>query len=268
MARTVDEIKKEMIDNYFGNEVVRRAYGLEEGKAYVKVGITSVLFYSVAFAIWVLEKFVEREREEIEEIVNTKMYGTIGWWHGKVLAWQDGDMTIVKDGTVGYEIVDEGKRKVAKAAIVAKDRQINIKVAKMGNEWLAPLETDERRRLESYVEDVKPAGLVASVVSLSPDELAMELWVWYDGELAEMPVVESVKSAVNDYLRGVEFDGTIYANKIMDAVRAKAGVNDCDIISLVAVSPTDGAKTDITRGYAPVSGYCKVTNTNIKMIAE
>ena len=57
MARTIAEIKQEMTDAWMAEGAVRERYGLSgsdtfEGK-FSKVSIEGLLFYVVAFGIWV-----------------------------------------------------------------------------------------------------------------------------------------------------------------------------------------------------------------------
>lgn len=267
MARTVEEIKKEMIDNYFSNEVVRKAYGIVEGETYAKIGITGVLFYAVAFGIWVMEKFVEKEKAEIENIVNTKMYGTLGWWREKVLAWQCGDATTVVNGTVGYNVVEAKKRLVKHVAVQAEDRRIDIKVAKEENKELKPLSEAERLMLEAYVEEIKPAGLISHVISQTADELTLKLSIFYNGEMSSYVIIAGVKLAINEYLAGVQFDGSIYRTKLIDAVQAINGISDCEITTLSVVG-YDMKERKVERTYLPLSGYFKIKTLTIDLIAE
>lgn len=269
--RTIEEIKKEMTDNFLKEKAVRSKYKLADnvsfGQAFSKVSLESVLFYVVAFSIWVMEKFVEKEKVEIEHIVNTKMYGTLGWWREKVLAWQCGDATTVVNGTVGYKVVDESKRLAKHVAVQAKDRQINIKVAKEENGELKPLSDAERLMLETYVEEIKPAGLSAATFSVVADEITATLDVYYEGERSGSEVELKVKSAINNYLRDVEFDGTLYRNKLIDAVQSVDGVNDCMVLAL-SIKRQDLTVIEPERAYSPMSGYYKIKKMTLNMKPE
>lgn len=267
MARTIEEIKKELVDNYVKQEVVKSKYGLTSSETINKISIENVLFYAVAFAIWVMEKFVEKEKAEIENIVNTKMYGTLGWWREKVLAWQCGDATTVVNGTVGYNVVDAKKRLIKHVAVQAEDRRIDIKVAKEENKELKPLSEAERLMLEAYVEEIKPAGLISYVISQAADELTLKLSVFYNGEMSSDAVKNGVKLAVNEYLASVQFDGSIYRTKLIDAVQAINGISDCEIVEFTAIGH-DGESKKVGRTYLPLSGYFAIKTLMIDLIAE
>lgn len=268
MARTVEEIKKELVDNYLKHEIVRSKYGFTDGETLNKVSIENVLFYVVAFSIWVMEKFIEKEKAEIEHIVNTKMYGTLGWWREKVLAWQHGDATTVINGTVSYKVIDESKRLVKHVAVQAKERQISIKVAsKTKDGELKPLAHDELINIKKYIQEIKPAGLVAQIASSNADMITMAVNVYFNGELISDTVKYNVRKVITDYFRTIEFDGSIYRNKIIDVVQTVEGVRDC-VIDVLKVRPFGGQEKDITRVDTPSSGYYEVGNLDIIMTAE
>lgn len=67
MARTIAEIKQEMTDAFMGESVVREKYGFSSTDTFdtrfSKVSIEGLLFYVVAFGVWVLEKLFDSHKK-------------------------------------------------------------------------------------------------------------------------------------------------------------------------------------------------------------
>ena len=71
MARSVDDIKKEMTDAFMADPVIREKYQLKEGdtfrSAFSLVSLENILFFIVAAAHHVVERLFEGFRSDVEK---------------------------------------------------------------------------------------------------------------------------------------------------------------------------------------------------------
>ena len=66
MARTIPETKQEMTNRFMADSAVQERYGFSSSDTFEarfsKVSIENLLFYVVAFGIWVLEKLFDSHK--------------------------------------------------------------------------------------------------------------------------------------------------------------------------------------------------------------
>lgn len=261
---TINEIKKQLTDEFMASVDVREKWQLKEGEDFEDVFKTSsvenLIFYIVASIIYLREKVQSLWLKDVEQTALATRYGTKQWWWKMALMWQDGESVEIKDnGQIGYEEEDEEKRLIKYAAVVSEGRAVYIRVAKVVNDELAALSGDELGRFQDYIEDIKPLGIMAIGQSFEACKINITATVYYDGERLSSEVESACKMAINEYFNSIAFGGIVFKNKITDAVQGVEGVSD---ITLGSITYDDNGRTGtLGRYYQAEAGYYKADIT-------
>lgn len=268
---SLSDIKKQLTDEFMANETVQQKYGFVAGDnfddKFRPASMTNIIFYIVAFVIWLRETALDSWRSDVDATAVATRYGTKEWWHKIALAWQDGDITSVVDGGVTYAVIDETKQKVKFCAVIEDGRTLYLRVAGGTSSSLAPLTEEELTRFQSYLGDVKPLGIRAVGQSYPADGLTVFANIYYDGERVAADVESEVKAAIERYLASIVFGGMIYKSKIVDAIQSVPGVKDVEI-TYVAAIPSGGTSSWIGRSYQPKAGWAKIGGYGLNLIVE
>lgn len=218
MARTIAEIKQEMTDRWMADEAVRERYDIAEGESFEtrfsKVSIESLLFYTVAFGVWVLEKLIDRHRADVEAMLEAKRPHTTRWYREQILAFVP---SWAEEPPVKYCAVDDG------ADAAPDGNKLTVKIAKGQPGSRQRVSTDEAEALGSWLAQNKDAGVKITVVNKKASRLVLRLTVWYD-PLSLRPADKTVEKTVKEYVSNLDFDGLLSRNNIESQVRAVEGV--------------------------------------------
>lgn len=242
MARTTQEIKRQMTDAFMADPTVRERYALREGDTFASrfssASLESILFFVVASAHHVLERIFDRFREDVTEQINSSVVATIPWYHRQALSYQHGDSLILDDKTLQwrYPVVNEAKRIIAYASIKDRGGSIQVLVSKDSKEGLPePLTEEELRAFKAYLTAIKIAGVVLSVRSLPADTLDIKATIQVD-PLVYLPSgvrirdgKRPVEEAIRAYLKGITYGGVFNKTKLVDAIQAVEGVVDIEL---------------------------------------
>ena len=239
-----------MTDLYLSDEAVRVKYGLTSGSTFgntfSKVSVESILFYVVAFGIWVLEKIVDRHKEEVSAALAAQTAHTVAWYRNKVLGfvWRD-------DTPVKYCSVD--------------DRGCRLKIKIAGGEAgsRSVVDSDAAAALESYLAQEKDAGMKIEIVNENQNLLAVTLTVWYD-PLELVPTERPVEAMLKAYVGGLTFDGTLSQNALVDAVQGIAGVRMVHVTEILTkYADNDWQAFGLQR--RAESGYWQLRDTELSV---
>lgn len=222
MARTIEEIKQEMTDAFMAEGAVQERYGFTssdtfEGK-FSKVSIESLLFYVVAFGIWVMEKMFDAHKAEVDEMLADRLPHTTRWYRNLVL---------------GFKPAWAGEEPVKYCSVDDRGSRLKIKVA--GGEAGArqPIAAAAASALEVYLDNEKDAGIKVTLVNERNDRMSAALTVWYD-PIQLVPSDRPVEAALKAYVSNLDFDGLMTKNGLVDAVREVPGVEVVRIDQLLA----------------------------------
>jgi len=229
MAREISTIYDEII-----SEKSKRLE-LKEHNSDSRVSIYNGWAYVVAVAIHSFEVILDIFKDDIEQIVSTKVSGTAPYYVSKAYEFQDGDnLTVSDDGlSLGYDSVDESKRIITRASYeqttvsgLNLDQQLIIKVAKGEPGSLIPLSPEEKVRFSSYLNDIKFAGTNILAVSKIGDVLIPRLTVFHNGSLDDSVILTNVSKAITDFSKELTFDSSFYVSKLLAAIMAVPNVTD------------------------------------------
>jgi len=257
MARTVEQIKKEITDLFIANPDIARMYLLQPNQAFEqqfsKAGLENILFYNMSYSINVLEQILDTFKADIENIIDNLKPHTLRWYINKVKAFQDSEEgeQLMPDSDQ-YEVVDPEKQIVQYCAIIERQGYLFIKVAKQEDDAPVPLTDIEVARLTGYINRVKDAGVHFEVASRPADLFRVRLLIHYD---AVMGLQEQlVKDTINAYLKSMPFDG-VYSNMALtDALQAVPNIKVVQLLS-AAAQYGDNQWQDIVSIYIPDAGY-------------
>ena len=271
MARSIATIKQQII------EAKNAETSLSGLTSTSQTAIWNLWVYITAVAINLHEQLWDIFRTEIEGIAAKVVPGTAEWLAAKVLEFQydalDPQELKLVNFVPTYDIIREERRIVAKCAIREVNRQIFIKVAKLENNQLTPLSTEEKSSLEGYIDRVKFAGTSTTVETLFADKIQVHAKIFYDGQYSLTFVKGKVKEAINNYFQNLPFDGVVYTARIMDAIQGAMGVKDVILKNIVPRTASEtianySSNTAYINSYATAAGYVKAEDTTGHTLEE
>lgn len=239
MARTIQEIYDEMITekvtmvqlNTLEPNIDNAQTLLSDLTTSSKVAIWRLMFFTLAVGIWTLEKLFDEHKVWIEARAQELIVGTAIWYRTKALEYQHGDALVWSDPIYKYATVNEAVQIVKLASVNEVGGQVLIKVAKLASGEPAPLTVPELTAFQAYMQKIKFAGVNMSCISRDPDLLKIYYRVYVDpllinssGELISNTAIKPVEDAINNYCKGLPFNGVFSVTELTDKIQAATGV--------------------------------------------
>ena len=242
MARTIQEIKKEMTDDFIDNGIVIEKYDLaprEEEKSFEeqfsKVSLESLLFYIFANEAQTLETLFDTHRDAVSDMILTQRPHTIGWYRQTALNFQyerdlrsdlaEYDNTGLSDEEITKERIVT-KCSVTKAEFIQKPTLI-VKVAKADS----CLDKKEEAAFKAYMEAKADAGVHLRIITGEPDRLWLSLIIRHDGLVVDdngncllNSEENPVKEAIKKHLNNLVFNGTFYPSLLEQELMQLPGI--------------------------------------------
>lgn len=274
MARTVEEIKKDMTAEFMKMEAVKSRYGLDGSKSFADcfsmASLENIIFYVFAVAVWALEKLFDLHRADVDARIEQLEPHTLRWYVSKAKAYMQG-RKLVTDcdyyDTEGMTEQDIAAAKVVKYAVATESNTVvYIKVAREVDGNPAALTAGQLEGLTSYMNEIKDAGVSVQLRNEPADQMRISLLIYYDPTLliidangngsqnGKDPVRETTKQVIEN----LPFNGMFRKSDLMAALQALPCVEVADIKS-VKVKPRNGAEWQTVEGYdRPYSGYYSI----------
>lgn len=247
MARTVTEIQDEIITNVNTD--------LPSLTSTSQTALWRLWSYIVAVAIAVHEQLWDAKEVDLQAIADSAQVGTAQWLQAQALKFQydaaDPQVLTVVDFAPVYPIIDESLQIIEVAAVSQQtNRRVIVKVAKDdGGGGLTPLVTDELTAFRSYIKQIQFAGTSVSVTSTDADRLFIQMEIFFNGQYVQTDVSDNIKTALNTYLRNLDFDGVVNKNALIDVIQGVEGVVDL--------------KMELLRGRTAADTVGSIDNTTI-----
>ncbi len=276
MARTLSEIyevAKQTRDKYLE---------LTEFHNGSKMSIIDAFTWVTAACIWTHENIMDVFKVDLASDLKNRINGTPSYFANALLKYQSGDDLVINDeGTAcSYATIDENKRIITKVSYSEvteegfNDKTLLLKIATGEPGAYQRIEEDELLKIRAYLGNLLFAGQHALVVSRHGDVLIPKVTVYYDGAVEASEVYQNIENALNDFLENIDFDGVVYAQKIVDAIQSAEHVTDVQVdngdtdqqgIFVAQYDDDDNIITDehgakmhkITRLFVPNSGYVR-----------
>lgn len=276
MARTIIQIQQQIIERVKATPVLAAVLTSTS-----MVAIWLLWAEVVATVIWAHEMLFDAHKAEVKEIINEGKAHSTRWYAARAKDFQFGYQLDTEEDTydnTGLTVEQiAASLIVAYSAVVEQDGGLRIKVARLLNGDLAPLDAPQLAAFTEYMARIKDAGVDLKIDSLPPDSLKLQLKVYYDplviganGSRLDGTDNAPVVNTVNEYLKKLPFNGTLVLALLTDDLQAVPGV----VIPHIAQAQArygSLAYSVFDVKYSPDAGYLRVlqpTDLDIIYIAQ
>jgi hypothetical protein len=273
MARTINDIHKALKSNFVDNSNLQTKYGLDPAQTFdqqfSKVSIENLFLYIVALSIHILEQIYDDHKSNVDTALENMRPHRLQWYAQKAQSFQYGDALV--EGTDEYPEEDEEAQIISHASVEEKAGRLFMKVAKLVNEELAPLEASELSAFAQYMETVKDAGVLIDYISNQGDDLKLSMDIWYNplvfrenGTLISDSSVEPAKDTIKEFITNLPFNGEFVLTELVDALQEAEGI---DIPIVLNAQSKYGANDyeNIDGKVVPNAGYMVITDENLTL---
>lgn len=199
-----------------------------------KMSILDAFTWVTSACIWTFENMLDVFKVDLAKELQNRINGTPAYYANAMLKYQHGDELIMNDeGTqFAYPTIDASKRIITKVAYSEneetgfRDKELLLKVAKGEPGHYERLSDDELLSARAYLRQIAFAGTHFVMVSRKGDVLIPRVTVYYDGAVPEDEVYSNIENALNEFIANLDFNGVIYAQKVVDAIQKAEHVVD------------------------------------------
>ena len=268
MARSIEEIKNSIAEEFIKNSTLQQKYGFDKNKPFSeqfsKVSIENCIFTVVASAIWVMEKYFDTHLSDVASVVNSRAH-TLRWYRDKALAFQYGDdlsIDYCEYDNTGKSEEEIEKKKIVKKASTNKVEDIYPTIQIKAVTETGAMTQEEYSAFSSYIGEIADAGLKVYIISTFPDKIGIDAEIVIDplviddsGTLIRSGEVNVVHRYINEYLNNLEFNGAFVCNRLEAYLMRQEGI-EVARVSRVIDKEASGTETNITAelSYIPYSG--------------
>ncbi len=277
MARTIEQIKNSITTEFMGNTTIAQMYGFTVGSVFLdkfsKASLENLLFYIVAYSIWVLEKLFDVYKQDVGDTIDSIIPHRPKWYVMKVKSFMQ-DEVLVTDtdyyDTTGMSDADVVAKQVVKHAVCvesATSSQLIIKVAGESGGNRAKLDDAVAVQLTEYIQEIKDAGVRFTLVNKDADYFDAELDIYYNAMQTPEMVKGSCEAAIKNYIENLPFNGEFTNMAFIDAVQLVEGVKIVELKNSVSEVAGSGVFIPINAKVTPEAGYFVARTLTLNMIA-
>lgn len=231
MARSIQEIKQEMKREFVANPVLREHYGLNASKSFdeqfSKVSLEGLWLYIIAFCVHTLECLFDLFRHDVSEELYHRMAHRVPWYRYMVLRYRHGVPLMTdsdKYDDTGLSPEDIAAAETVKfCAVEERGHRLYIKVAKGEEGNRTPIDAQELIGLQSYVQEIKDAGVVFELINEQADRFHCDARIYYNPMVLD-PQTQPVENEIKRYVSRLEFNGEYTHVGLVDALQRIPGV--------------------------------------------
>lgn len=274
--RTTEEIFNSLLEN-------KSSYtDLDALTSTSKTAVWRLILWIVAYAISVHESIFDQYKKEVSLLIQEEKAHSERWYRNKALAFQYGFSLLTDDdqfNNVGYDDDKiEGSKIIKYSAVTQSDdkSRLIIKIATELGGKLSPITADEKTAFESYIAEIKDAGVQTTVINYLPDKLQLFLKIKRDPNVIDSNGIsilngnEPVKEAINKLLKELPFNGELVLNTVIDRLQVIDGVINPHLIAAKTawIDPAIGdygGFENIEISKIPVSGYFEIDYEHSKI---
>ena len=263
MGRTIETIRAEMIAAKDGYPELS---GLNISSP---VSRARLWIYVVSVAIWALEQVLEISTTAQTAALQAQKIHSLQWYGSLAKKFQLGyslpvgevnyDNTGIDDATI------KASQKVKFASATKTAGGLKIKIAGLSGETLSPLLAPEFEAFKAYMARVQAAGDNLSFVNDNADMLMLHLTIFRDplvidsdGKRVDGTNDTPVQDAIDNYIKGMDFDHKFIPAKLVDELQKVDGVvvPHIDLVkSKYALFPWVDVPPE---GLIPEAGYVRI----------
>jgi len=291
MAKTIAEIKKSITDVFIQNDAVKTLYVLDDGKTFEDqfsvTSVESIIFYAVAFGMFILYSFVDLFKIETDDKIKNYTHPTLEFYAQKIKTFQYGRSLVAgKDYYDNTGLTDEqiaAEQVIKYAAAQEQDFSndkfgVRLKVAgEDANGVRIKLPDVQYTAALAFLPRFKYAGVYTEMTTDDADYLKLSLRVYYNplvlnelGQRLDGTDNLPLQTAINNHLKNLPFNGKLNLTALTDAMQLVEGIEDPRILSAqskYAALPYSDVIDEVT----PDAGYLKIyddSDLNIEWIAK
>lgn len=281
MARSKKEIKKQITDTFVQNEYITDVYQLDFSKSFDDqfslVSFENILFEIIAITLYIFEAIFDTHKSEVAIALSELKPHTARWYRNKALAFQYG-FKLLTDSDIfdntGKTEDDIASSKIIKYSAVTEadtESRLIIKIATEASGELQPITAQQKESFETYLSEIKDAGVRTTVINYLPDILKLQMKIYRDPLILDANGqsiffgTKPVEEAINKYLKNLPFNGELVLSHLVDELQKAEGVKIPHIVlaesKWIDASVNDyGSYQPIDVKKIPISGYFKIEN--------
>lgn len=222
---------------------------LNSGRSNSKLSMLNLVTYVVAVCIHTYETLLDLFQVKLAETLNGRINGTPDWYAVMARKFQynsvteQGDELVFNEDTmkIEYTEIDTSHRIIEKAAWETGDDgdSIVLKVCKANdnsNELnngipYSPLNYSELTAFRMFIRDIKFLGATIYCESNPGDILTVVADrrnpIFYDDSyITAAQALSGIQAAMIDFVNGMEFNGMLYYQSVLDAIRKTEHIVD------------------------------------------
>lgn len=245
MARSQEQIKLSITNQFIGNVTIILLYGLTAGLTFIQqfslVSLENILFDTIAFAVNTLESLWDIFRTEITAEMAQQQAHTKDWYRNKALGFMLGVPVLA--GTDQFDTSGLSDDAIAAAQVIKQAAAIKlisdagygilrIKVATSTGLGLAPVPAEVFSAFKSYMlNKVVDAGTQVVLTTREADKLRLTVDAYFDplvlspeGARLDGTATTPVPDALNAFVRSFDFNGKLNIKEVERAISAVPGI--------------------------------------------
>ena len=276
MARSISDIQTQ-INGVLTDSLAQVGVSIDTTK-WSATNIMRLLVYVFAFCANFLETLFDIFTGDVNTYIANMKPATKLWYANMAKAFQFGfsllpDSDQFDNGTATDDDIAASKI-VNYAACVERQNdngrmELRIKLATDSGNDLAPLSDQQLTSVTAYLNRIKYAGVPLTVTSSVPDNLKLNLTIFYDplvlspaGDRLDGSAQQVVPAAVRNFLLALPFNGIFVVEYLHDAISVVSGVTIAQINS--AASKFGGFDfSAINTMIVPDSGYLRIDDADL-----
>ena len=227
------------------------------------VSIGNVWIYITAVSISVFEQLLDAFKVDIESVVSQAVPATPSWIQKMLKYFQYGDTILLDDNLAFYyENINDSKKIITRSSVTTNaNKTVLIKVAKGSIPTF--LDSSEKSALNSYLQDILPAGVAFNLISVAGDKLEIGANIYVDSQYIDT-IKAVIITAIENYLSSLDFDGKIKVSAVQDVIQGVQGVKDVVITNIKTRNTNQSyglgstlvsSSTINQKDYTPYAGY-------------
>lgn len=237
-----------------------------------RMSVMNMLTYVMASLIYVFENMHDVFLADATKVINNRTNGTPEYYVFMAKNFSRGCSVVVNDDGTGLDVISSGNPQLipyASFETINISNGIVLKVCKDVDGNITPLSTEELSEFTSYIKQTEFVGASVVIRSVPADLLTPKMRVVYDETLvSSTEALANIKTAIDNYAKGLSYDDYVYQSAIVDAIQGAFGVLDVPstlsdkTVSKILVQKNNYAAvggydepTEITGWYRPYSGY-------------
>src|ERR1019366_6876223 len=184
--------------------------------------------WCVAVAMYSFDVLFDLFKIDLQKIADSSRFGALPWYVAIAKSYQKGYNLVWVGNAYQYSVVDVPSQIITFAAAVelvtGPSALVNLKVAK--GTTPVPLSGTEIAAFTAYIQKIKPAGIVVTVISEVADDLRLFVDVGYDplvlsatGESLITPGIFPVQDAINLFIQSLPFNGVMELDTLVEIGR-------------------------------------------------